>query len=79
VHLFVSSLSFPVSVSSLSLHSLTSTTTSIVKLQGNQEYFANMGVKVEVIKPSNSTIFPKKGDRVAIHYTGHLNSIDGGM
>ncbi|TPX38733.1 hypothetical protein SeMB42_g05137 [Synchytrium endobioticum] len=33
-----------------------------------------MGVTKEVIKPGNGKDFPKKGDRISIHYTGTLTN-----
>ncbi|XP_046543527.1 peptidyl-prolyl cis-trans isomerase-like [Haliotis rubra] len=31
-----------------------------------------MGVEIEVIQPGDGTNFPKKGDKVSMHYTGTL-------
>jgi len=36
-----------------------------------------MGVEVETIKPGDGVNFPKKGDKVFVHYTGHLTNKDG--
>nr|CCQ18580.1 FKBP-type peptidyl-prolyl cis-trans isomerase [Sycon ciliatum] len=33
-----------------------------------------MGVEKEVIKPGNGTVFPQRGQKVIVHYTGTLTN-----
>ena len=40
----------------------------------NQHTNATMGVTKTIIKPGNSTVKPKKGDKLSMHYTGTLTN-----